>query len=163
MNIGFKELSGTFHVPRDFVLLERTVLLLTGVCTELDPELNPMEVIRPYLQEFVLGTRDWAQIALEAAKDMGLKALTLPDDVRRYLVRANRGEAEVRVKGLSQAARVVYRGVRQLIYTALGLGAGYAALQLYIAGKTLQAQYCLYGAGAMGALLLLSIAFNRSR
>ena len=163
MNIGLKEISGSFHVPRDFVLLERTILLLTGVCTQLDPELNPMEVIRPYLQEFVLGSRDWAQIALEAAKDMGLKALTIPDDLRRYLTRANRGEAEIKVKGLAQAAAVVYAGVRQLIYAALGLGAGYAALQLYLAGHLKQAQYCLYGAGAMGALLLLSIAFNRSR
>ena len=163
MNIGLKEISGSFHVPRDFVLLERTILLLTGVCTQLDPELNPMEVIRPYLQEFVLGSRDWAQIALEAAKDMGLKALTIPDDLRRYLTRANRGEAEIKVKGLAQAAAVVYAGVRQLIYAALGLGAGYAALQLYLAGHLRQASYCLYGAGAMGALLLLSIAFNRSR
>ena len=163
MNIGLREISGSFHVPRDFVLLERTILLLTGVCTDLDPELNPMEVIRPYMQEFVLGNRDWAQIALDAAKDMGLKALTIPDDLRRYLTRANRGEAEVKVKGLAQAADVVYRGVRQLIYTALGLGAGYGALQLYLAGHVRQAQYCLYGAGAMGALLLLSIAFHRSR
>jgi predicted unusual protein kinase regulating ubiquinone biosynthesis (AarF/ABC1/UbiB family) len=163
MDIGLKELSGTFHVPRDFVLLERTILLLTGVCTELDPELNPMEVIRPYMQEFVLGSRDFSQIALEAAKDMGLKALTLPDDLRRYLTRANRGEAEVRVKGLDQAAALVYRGVRQLVYTAIGLGAGYAALQLYLAGHLHLAQYCLYGAGTMGALLLLNIAFQRSR
>src|SRR5262249_26462890 len=72
MNIGLKELSGAFHVPRDFVLLERTLLLLTGVCTQLDPDMNPMEVVRPYLQDFVLGSRDWAQIALDAAKDMGL-------------------------------------------------------------------------------------------
>jgi ubiquinone biosynthesis protein len=163
MNIGLRELSGAFHVPRDFVLLERTILLLTGVCTELDPELNPMEVIRPYLQQFVLGNRDWAQIALEAVKDMALKGLTLPDDVRRYLVRANRGEAEVRVKGLPQAAKVVYRGVRQLIFTAIGLGAAYGALQLYLAGHVRQAQYCLYGAGAMGAILLYSLIFHRAR
>jgi ubiquinone biosynthesis protein len=163
MNIGLRELSGAFHVPRDFVLLERTILLLTGVCTELDPDLNPMEVIRPYLQQFVLGNRDWAQIALEAVKDMALKGLTLPDDLRRYLTRANRGEAEVKVKGLSQAARVVYRGVRQLIYTALGLGAAYGALQLYLAGHARQAQYCLYGAGAMGAILLYSLIFHRAR
>jgi ubiquinone biosynthesis protein len=163
MNIGLKELSSSFHVPRDFVLLERTILLLTGVCTQLDPELSPMEVIRPYMQEFVLGSRDWAQIALEAAKDMGLKALTIPDDLRRYLTRANRGEAEVRVKGLAQAAALVYAGARQLVYAALGLGAGYAALQLYLAGHVKLAQDCLYGAGAMAALLLLSIAWNRPR
>ena len=163
MNIGLREISGAFHVPRDFVLLERTILLLTGVCTELDPDLNPMEVIRPYLQDFVLGNRDWAQIALEAAKDMALKALTLPDDLKKYLTRANRGEAEIRVRGLAQAAATVYAGVRQLIYAAVAIACGYAALQLYLAGHARVAQYCLYAAGAMSALLVLSILFTRTR
>ena len=162
MNIGLKELSGAFHVPRDFVLLERTILLLTGVCTQLDPDLSPMEVIRPYLQDFVLGNRDWAQIALEAAKDMALKAITLPDDIRKYLTRANRGEAEIRVKGLQQAAGLVYTGARQMIYAALGIAGGFAALQLYLAGHLQLARYCLYGAGGMAGLLLLSILFTRS-
>jgi ubiquinone biosynthesis protein len=163
MNIGLKELSGAFHVPRDFVLLERTVLLLTGVCTQLDPEMSPMDVVRPYLQDFVLGSRDWAQIALDAAKEMALKALTLPEDLRKYLNRANRGEAEVRVKGIAQAAGLVYTGVRQLVYAAVGLGAGYAALQLYLAGKVELARECGYGAAAMGGLLALSIVFTRRK
>lgn len=157
MNIGLKELSGAFHVPRDFVLLERTLLLLTGVCTQLDPDLNPMDVVRPYLQDFVLGNRDWAQIALEAAKDMGIKALTIPDDLRKYLTRANRGEAEVKIRGLAQAAGLVYAGVRQLIYAAFAIAAGMAALQLYLAGHTALAQYCMYGAAAAGALLAGSL------
>lgn len=163
MNIGLKELSGAFFVPRDFVLLERTILLLTGVCTQLDPEMSPMEVIRPYLQDFVLGSRDWAQIALESAKDMGLKALTIPDDLRKYLLRANRGEAEVRVRGLQQAARLVYAGVRQLIYAAATLAAGYAALQLHLAGQAELARYCLCAAGGLAVVLLLSIFFTRTR
>lgn len=163
MNIGLKELSGAFHIPRDFVLLERTLLLLTGVCTQLDPELSPMEVIRPYLQEFVLGSRDWAQIALEAAKDMGLKALTIPDDLRKYLTRANRGEAEVRVRGLQQAAKLVYSGVRQLIYAGIGVSLGFAALQLYLAGHIELAEYCLYSSAGMAVVLLLSLLFTRTR
>lgn len=163
MNIGLREISGAFHVPRDFVLLERTILLLTGVCTQLDPDLNPMEVIRPYMEDFVLGNRDWAQIALEAAKDMGLKALTLPDDLRKFLTRANRGDAEIKVRGLSHAAATVYAGVRQLIWAALGIASGYAALQLYLAGHARHAQYCLYGAGVFFALLLLSMLFTRTR
>lgn len=163
MNIGLKELSGAFHVPRDFVLLERTILLLTGVCTHLDPDMNPMEVVRPYLQDFVLGNRDWAQIALEAAKDMGLKALTIPDDLKKYLTRANRGEAEVKVKGLREAAALVYAGVRQAIYAVLAIAAGYAALQLYLAGKLELARYVAYGGAGALTLLLLSLIFTRSR
>ncbi|MRG96430.1 ABC1 kinase family protein [Polyangium spumosum] len=163
MNIGLKELSGAFHIPRDWVLLERTILLLTGLCTQLDPELSPMEVIRPYLQDFVLGNRDWAQIAVEAAKDMALKAITIPEDLRKYLNRANRGEFELRVKGLPSAARLVYTGIRQLIYAALGIASGFAALQLHLAGQAHLARYCLYGAAGAGVLLLGSILFARTK
>ncbi len=99
MNIGLRELSGAFHVPKDWVLLERTILLLYGCCSLLDPELNPVAIIQPYLQDFVLGNRDFAQIAIEAVRDMAMSAMTLPEDMRRYLTRANRGELEVRVRG----------------------------------------------------------------
>jgi predicted unusual protein kinase regulating ubiquinone biosynthesis (AarF/ABC1/UbiB family) len=150
-------------VPRDFVLLERTLLLLAGVCTQLDPDMNPMEVVQPYLQEFVLGNRDWAQIALDAAKDMALKAVTIPDDLSKYLRRANRGEAEVKVRGLSQAARLVYSGVHQLIYAAIAIAAGMAAMRLYLSGHARFAEYCLIGAGTSVVLLLGSMLLTRFR
>lgn len=163
MNIGLRELSGAFYVPRDFVLLERTVLLLTGVCTQLDPDMSPMDVIRPYLQDFVLGNRDFAQIALEAAKDMALKAITLPDDVRKYLQRANRGEAEVKIRGLQQASRLVYAGIRQLIFALLAIAGGYAALQLFQDGHLQLARYALGFSGFFLALLLFGLLFTRNR
>jgi predicted unusual protein kinase regulating ubiquinone biosynthesis (AarF/ABC1/UbiB family) len=161
MNVGLKDLSGAFHVPRDWVLLERTLLLLTGVCTQLDPEMSPMDVVRPYLTKFVLGNRDWAQIALEAAKDTALQALTLPADLRRFLTRANRGESEVRVRGLAQSAQLLYAGVRQLIYTAIGIACGLSALELSLAGHAHAARLCLFGAGAAGVVLVLSLFTTR--
>ena len=90
----------------------------------LDPELNPMAIIQPYLQDFVLGNRDWQQIAIETVRDMALSAVTLPDDLRKYLARATRGEIEVRVKGVQEGARTVYATGRQLIYTAIGIACG---------------------------------------
>jgi len=162
MNIGLRELSEAFHVPRDWVYLERTVLLLTGVCTELDPEMNPVATIRPYVERFVLGNRDWAQIALEAAKDMALKAITLPDDLRKYLMRANRGEAEVRVKDLVRAANVVAGGVRLLVLSAIGIALGFAALELFLNGYAEQARYLAYGSGGLLGLTLLGVLFSRN-
>ncbi len=163
MNIGLKELSQAFHVPRDWVYLERTLLLLTGVCTELDPEMNPVEIIRPYAENFVLGNRDWAQIALESAKDMALKAVTLPDDIRKYLLRANRGEAEVRVRDLTKAANTIARSVRQLVLAAVSIAAGYGALQLYLAGRVELARGFAIGAGVVLTLVLLQMAISRPR
>ncbi|MGH7285363.1 MAG: ABC1 kinase family protein [Polyangiaceae bacterium] len=163
MNIGLKELSGAFHVPRDWVLLERTILLLYGCCTILDPELNPTAIIEPYLHEFVLGNRDWAQIAMETAKDMALKAFTLPEDLRRYLTRATRGELEVRVRGVQEGAHTIYAVGRQIIYTSIGIAFGAAALQLHLAHEDKLARPVAYIAIAAAALLVLSSIFARPR
>src|SRR5678815_2234251 len=71
MDVSIRDLADQFHVPKEWILLERTVLLLMGLCTDLDPALNPMEVIRPYLEEFVLGKdRDWSNLLVNTTKDI---------------------------------------------------------------------------------------------
>jgi predicted unusual protein kinase regulating ubiquinone biosynthesis (AarF/ABC1/UbiB family) len=163
MDIGFKELSSTFHVPKDWVLLERTILLLFGTCSLLDPELNPMAIIQPYLQEFVLGNRDWTEIAVETVREMALSAITLPDDMKKYLTRAVRGELEVRVRGLEESSRTVYTIGRQVIYTLLTIAAGFAGLSFDGRGEHQAARALFVVAGVTAALLVLSSIFARPR
>lgn len=163
MNIGLRELSGAFHVPKDVVLLERTILLLYGCCSLLDPELNPVAIIQPYLQDFVLGNRDFAAIAIETVRDMAMSAMTLPEDMRRYLTRANRGELEVRVRGLQEGGRAVYAVGRQVIYTAIGLFAGSEALESWRRHELAMARGLGVVAAAAAFLLLLSSLFSRPR
>ena len=161
MDIGLRELSEAFHIPRDWVYLERTLLLLTGVCTELDPEMHPVQIIHPYVQKFVLGNRDWAQVALEAAKDMALKAVTLPDDLRKYLLRANRGEAEVKVRDLGKAAGVIASSVRQLAQVILAVALGAGAVYASSIGLVELARYLSWAAGLVGAIALLGMMLSR--
>ncbi len=163
MNIGLKELSGAFHVPKDWVLLERTILLLYGCCTMLDSELNPMAIIQPYLQEFVLGNRDWTRIAVEAVREMALSAITLPDDIKKYLTKATRGELEVRVRGVQDGARTVYAIGRQLIYTALGIATGFAGLELHVRGEDRPARVLFAVAIGCCVLLVSASLFSRPR
>jgi ubiquinone biosynthesis protein len=161
MNIGLRELSGAFHIPKDWVLLERTLLLLYGSCSLLDPELNPVSIIQPYLRDFVLGNRDFAQIAMEAIRDMAMSAMTLPEDMRRYLVKANRGELEVRVRGLPEGARTIYVAGRQLIYTAIGLFAAVEAIESWRRHEAELARGLTGVAIAASLLLALSSVFSR--
>jgi predicted unusual protein kinase regulating ubiquinone biosynthesis (AarF/ABC1/UbiB family) len=163
MNIGLKELSGAFHVPKDWVLLERTILLLYGCCTMLDPELNPMGIIQPYLQEFVLGNRDWTRIAVDAVREMALGAVTLPEDMKKYLTKATRGELEVRVRGMQDGARTVYAIGRQLIYTAIGIATGFAGLELHVRGEDRPARVLFAVAIGCGVLLVSASLFSRPR
>jgi predicted unusual protein kinase regulating ubiquinone biosynthesis (AarF/ABC1/UbiB family) len=161
MNIGLKELSGSFHIPKDWVLLERTLLLLYGCCSLLDSELNPLGIIQPYLYEFVLGNRDWTQIAMEAVRDAAMQAVTLPDEVHKYLAKATRGQLEVRVRGVQEGARTIYTVGRQIIYTAIAIFAGYEALQMHLAGKATLMKVFLGVAIGAGVLLLGSSIFAR--
>jgi ubiquinone biosynthesis protein len=163
MNIGLRELSGAFHVPKDWVLLERTILLLYGCCSLLDPDLNPVAIIQPYLQDFVLGNRDFAQIAIETVRDMAMSAMTLPEDMRRYLTKANRGELEVRVRGLQDGGRAVYAVGRQIIYTAIGLFAGSEALESWRRHEFAAARGLVIVAASACALLVLSSVLSRPR
>lgn len=149
MNVGIKELSGSFQVPGDWVLLERTLLLLMGLCTELDRDMNPMDVVRPYLRQFVFGSQDWTQIIMETASETVLKAASLPGQLSKYLHRAMRGELDIRVREVRQGTWMIYRGLRQLTYAAFCIALGFSALQLYLAGKDIAAAGCLVGAALM--------------
>jgi predicted unusual protein kinase regulating ubiquinone biosynthesis (AarF/ABC1/UbiB family) len=154
LDISFRDLTSTFEVPKDWVLLERTLLLLLGLCTFLDSALNPMRTIQPYLQEFVLGRdRDWVGLTRSALKEMALSALTIPEGIQRFLTRANRGEVEVRVHGLRESATLLYAAAHQLMYSLLATGSAIIAFLSWERGD----RTITMGAGALSGFFLLCL------
>lgn len=163
MNISLRDITSTFHVPKEWIMLERTVLLLMGLCTELDPALNPMEVIRPHVEEFVLGKDgDWSRFMLDTARDITLATLALPSELKKFTGRALQGEIEVSVAGLRENARLYYSLGRQAIYVALGIASAAFALALSDRGYDRASLYALGGAGFFG-LAFLSCAWRTRR
>ncbi len=155
MNISLRDITSTFHVPKEWIMLERTVLLLMGLCTELDPSLNPMEVIRPHVEEFVLGKDgDWSRFMLDTARDITLATLALPSELKKFTGRALQGEIEVSVAGLRDNARLYYSLGRQAIYVALGIASAAFALALSDRGYDRASLYALGGAGFFGLAYL---------
>ena len=128
MNVSLGELRDAFHIPKEWILLERTLLLLLGVCTTLDPEMNPTDVIEPYLERFLLGEKkQWSEVVVEATREMALAALSLPGDLQRFMNRALRGDLELRVRNLEENARLLYFGGQQILWgmlSAASAGAG---------------------------------------
>lgn len=159
LDVSFRQLTATFQVPKDWVLLERTLLLLLGLCTYLDPVLQPMSVIEPYLEEFVLGReKDWKSLVRASLKEMAVAAVTIPDSLQKLLARANQGELEVRVPELRTAGNLVYAAAHQLIFSVLATGAGLISYSSYQRGEhTLM----LMSAGVAAALLLAAYGSAR--
>ena len=162
LDVSFRELTRTFQVPKDWVLLERTLLLLLGLCTTLDPAMNPMRTIQPYLEEFVLGRdRDWVSLVRTAVKDMSLSLLTLPEGVNRLVGRANRGEVRVHLHGLRESANLLYAAAQQLLFGVLTAGAAIIAYLARGRGDSTMATGAIIAAAAFLVCALISIVAAR--
>ncbi len=104
-----------FQVPQDFVYLGRTVGILSGMCTGLDPTFDPWKAMQPFVQGLLAedsadtARRGWDSLltwdnvralltpeTVSAALDTGRKlltrAVTLPLQADTVLSRAERGD-----------------------------------------------------------------------
>jgi ubiquinone biosynthesis protein len=162
LNVSFADLRDAFHVPKEWILLERTLLLLLGVCTELDPEMNPMTVIQPYLGKFLLGEKkEWSEAVVEAGRDASLAALALPGEIGRFITVATRGDLETRVRHLDEHVRVVYTLGHQLLWGFLGVSSVALAALFDGRGRATAALFAELSAGGCAALLVLALMRGR--
>jgi ubiquinone biosynthesis protein len=156
MDISLRELSESFYVPKEAIVLERTLLLLMGLCTELDPTLNPMEVIRPYLERFVLGDSDWSAVLVDTSRDVVMSVASLPGELRRFLRLAHAGDLRLRVANLDGSSQLMYRLGHQAIFAAVGIAGGAFALVLEGRGELDRAGWGWWTARVCGALMVWS-------
>jgi ubiquinone biosynthesis protein len=157
MDISLRELSVSFHIPKEIIVLERTLLLLMGLCTELDPTLNPMTVIRPYLERFVLGDEgDWSQLLVETSKDLVMTVTALPAELRKLVRSAHAGELQLRFKNIEAPAQLMYRLGHQFLFAAIGIAGAAIAVVLEGRGEDPRAAWGWWTARVAGALLVWS-------
>jgi ubiquinone biosynthesis protein len=157
MDITLRELSANFHVPKEFIVLERTLLLLMGLCTELDPTLNPMTVIRPYLERFVLGDEgDWSALLVETSKDLMMSATALPAELRKFMRAAHAGDLQLRFRNFESQSHLMYRLGHQVIIAAVGIAGAAIAIVLEGRGELARADWGWWTARGAGVMLLWS-------
>jgi predicted unusual protein kinase regulating ubiquinone biosynthesis (AarF/ABC1/UbiB family) len=157
MDISIRELTSSFHVPKEWILLERTLLLLMGLCTALDPTMNPMAVIRPYLERFVLGEGgDWQKFVVETTKNAVLSIASLPSEMRKFMQAARAGDLRVRFHNLDRTSRMMYRLGTQGIIAAVGITGACIAIVLEGRGEVTRAEWAWWVAKGAGLLLVWS-------
>lgn len=154
-DIGLSGISGTVQVPKDYVLLNRMLTLLLGLCNTLAPQLNPLDVVRPYAQDFVLGQRgDLLTYVRNLLQNTVVTTLGLPAELRQTLQKVRRGQLEMLHPDVRDSAKLLYLAVHQVLFAILmlaGLAVGY---WLNRAGDASAARLG-YGAGALFGFLWL--------
>lgn len=156
LNISLRDLMAKVQIPKDWVLLERTIILLLGLCTHLKPEMNPMKTIGPYLETFVLGKdRNWKKYIGTIIKEMAVSAFKIPEELNRLLSKINQGELEFRVKDVTKSAELLYTLGHQILYGLFSMVTGCMAYFSFLHKNTQVANWLGF-ASAFFALCLFS-------
>jgi predicted unusual protein kinase regulating ubiquinone biosynthesis (AarF/ABC1/UbiB family) len=150
--------SMPFQVPQNLIMLGRTMAILSGMCTGLDPDFNLWTQTAPYARKLIekeatKGLDYW----LDELGNLLQALLALPSQASRVLMQAETGGLTVQAPQVSRELRAVTRSVDRLtaalVFAALLLGGVF----LYNAGNI------YFGAGMMFAagLVLLWMFFRR--
>ncbi len=146
-----------FQVPNYFILLGRTIGMLNGMAYRLNPEVNIIEIAKPYIREFFKGTREESiDMALGTLKKKMQELLDIPSQAHAFLKKANRGELSVKI------GRTEMQGIANqltslsdvLLLVILTVNASTAGLFFALMGNQIPS---LVAAGSAVLLSLLSI------
>ena len=113
-NINIKELSATIQVPKDWILLERAIMLLDGVTAKLAPEYKPFDTIKPYLKKLVLKNGGLRKLIWGVIKKQIGTLVLLPKKADEFLTKANSGALEFQIKDLDKSTKKIYAGSQQI-------------------------------------------------
>lgn len=118
--VDLREVSNTIRIPKDYILLNRTVVLLVGNSYLLAPQLDTIQVIRPYIKTHVLKKESgFTDMIVNTFKTQMTTAVSLPNQLSRYLKSANRGEQEIRVEGLAYRIDRLHNLGQQFLYVLI--------------------------------------------
>ncbi len=86
------------QIPNNFILLGRTIGILNGISSGLNPEVNIIEIGTPFIKEFLRGSKkEQIETILKEVKDTSTKIWRIPALMDEFFHRANRGDLIVRM------------------------------------------------------------------
>jgi predicted unusual protein kinase regulating ubiquinone biosynthesis (AarF/ABC1/UbiB family) len=156
--------STTIQIPNNFILIWRTIGMLNGLSSKLDPNLNIIEIARPYAMPFIKEEVDWTGKLISKGREIAESLLALPALTEKFLVMANRGEFKTKMSSedvtgaLQKLYRLVFRAVTGGFILALWAGSRFFEQQGYRFDAILSES-----AAVMFGLLLIASFFRRNR
>jgi len=160
--LGIRGITNTVQVPKEFVLLNRMVTLLLGICSTLDTQMNPIKEVQPYLQKYILGEQgNMTAFFTDLIKSNLTNVLSLPGELYGTLKKAQRGELEVQIQGMDTLNRSVRALGRQFILTILLITSSTFTYLFYQNGIQRLENIGMFVSGIIGFILVRSLWRNR--
>lgn len=142
--------AAPFQVPQNLVLLARTVAILSGMCTGLNPQFNVWEGLAPFAEDLIEEEAlDWKFWAEELAT-FALAMVSLPTRARSVLGKMERGELKVQTPQLVEQVGRLEITMRRMMGAIIFAGLLFSGTQMYMAGEKLIAYGFFIAAGIAG-------------
>jgi len=107
--INLKEVSNKIKIPKDYILLNRTVVLLLGNAFNLAPNLNLLNVVRPYIKKHVLSKENgFTQMVVSTLKNQISTAISLPNELSQFLKESKEVDLEEEIKSVKKILQKIY-------------------------------------------------------
>ncbi len=129
--INLKEVSNTIRIPKDYILLNRTVVLLLGNAFNLAPALNPLDVVQPYIKQHVMNKDNgFTQLVINSLKNQITTAISLPNELSSFIKESKELDLKEELRGVKKILRKIYFLLQQIFFAGLLFGL------LYLLPKT---------------------------
>jgi predicted unusual protein kinase regulating ubiquinone biosynthesis (AarF/ABC1/UbiB family) len=151
-----------FQLPHNLLLLGRTVAILSGMCTGLNPQFNLWDQLVPYARKLLTeeGASNW-DVWLDEIGDLLRELIALPAQTGRVLTRMERGELVVNTphanRQLYHLEGAVNRLTGAVVLAAFLLGGVF----LYNAGDRIPA-YVFWGMSVVTLLWMMFFSRGHS-
>jgi len=161
VGMQFRELmyEMPFQLPHNLLLLGRTVAILSGMCTGLDPNFNVWRQMAPYAQKLVAdeGISNW-EVWLDQIGELVKELLALPAQTGRVLTRLERGELNVNVPQVNRQIFHLEGAINRLVGSIVFAAFLFGGVLLYTGG-TIALGYVFWALS--GLTLVWMVFFSR--
>ncbi len=158
--VDLRDISNNIKIPKEYILLNRTVVLLVGNAYQLAPELNTLNVVRPYMKKHVIDKDGgFTQMVINTFKNQITTAISLPNELSRFLKNANDNNVEEEMKGVKTMLQKLYFLGQQFMFSLLLIVLIYALTLFNFTGMDWLLYLNYFGIGLL--IILLTRAFFR--
>ncbi|WP_396668917.1 ABC1 kinase family protein [Microbacterium sp. R86528] len=137
-----------FQLPENFLLVIRTISLVSGVCSALNPTFNMWTAVEPFANSLMReqGAGTIKGFANEAVSIVGIMA-RLPRRIDELATRAERGQLAVKAPATEKRLRTLERTARRIVSAVIFMA-------LLLAGVLLRSSDPVFGAILMAVSVL---------
>jgi predicted unusual protein kinase regulating ubiquinone biosynthesis (AarF/ABC1/UbiB family) len=130
--INLREISNAIQIPKDWVLLQRVLILVLGISNQLDPKMDLKAVVQPYFKKLIYAQKGGVRtFVIDAIKNQVTTLLSIPNELKNTLQKINKGEIEFTSKTMEKQSKRLTNTLQQIVFVLLTIAAVHFASYFY--------------------------------